>query len=292
MTPILAKVLYIQGWDPAALYFAILLILSCVFATHEIAAHAHGERWAMTKEDFFGTALATLSSGCIEPIMFFVGLRSVAASDAAVLTSLLPFFVVVFSVIFLKEHFTSQTLSGGLLLGLGIVVLLWKDIVSLNMSTGTLLVLASSVLGALTVIIHKRYVKHRHLDSIVFVRTVLSAVIVGTWILLTNPSSLEALALPQNVWLFLALPICGFALPYFLFFRSLTKLTAMDTGFVFAAGRVIGILLAAALLNEVLTPTHALSIACMVIGMIVINVPLTKWRIVPTRLTEMGPLRK
>jgi len=294
MTPILSRALYSEGWDPPVLYFAVLLVTIVVLGAHEIAAIERGERWGMTKRDFKGVIITTLTGGVIGPLLFFTGLRTVTASDSIVLTSLLPFFVVFFAVVFLKERFSLQTVVGGILLLLSIVVILWPDISAMTLPQGSILMVLSSIMGALTTIIHKKYVVHRHLDSIILVRTTLSAILVGAWLLLTEPESLSVLTAPQNIWLFLALPVCGFILPFFLFFGSLRQghVKAMDAGFVSAMGRVIGIALAVSLLGEALTPFHSASVVLMVAGIVVINVPLTKWRIVPSRLSDIGPLRK
>jgi len=271
MMPIIAKVLYERGWDPPVLYFAVLIITSIVLGAHEFIVLERGERWGMTRQDILGTLVSTVTGGVIGPLLFFTGLRTVMVSDAIVLTSLMPFLVVTFAVIFLKEHFTTQTIFGGLFLACGIVILLWQKIISFTVSPGVPLILTASLLSALTLIVHKKYIVHRHLDSIILVRTVISMVLVGAWLLFTNPSSLQILVIPQNIWLFLALPICGFIVPFFLFFRSLRKghVKAMDAGFIAAMGRVIGIVLAASLLGEDLHATHAISIAFMIAGILV-----------------------
>ena len=294
MTPILSKALYSEGWDPPVLYFAVLLVTIIVLGAHEVAAIERGKRWGMTKRDLFGIVITTLTGGVLGPIFFFTGLRTVAASDSIVLTSLLPFFVVCSAVIFLKERFSRQTLIGGLFLFSSIVVILWPDISKMTLQIGAIFMVLSSIMNALTTIVHKKYVVHRHLDSIILVRTTLSAVFVGAWLLLTEPESLGILIVPQNLWLFLALPVCGFILPFFLYFGSLSSkhIKAMDAGFVSAMGRVIGIALAVSLLGETLTPYHSVSMVLMVAGIVVINVPLTKWRIVPSRFSDVGPLRK
>jgi hypothetical protein len=40
------------------------------------------------------------------------------------------------------------------------------------------------------------------------------------------------------------------------------------------------------------TGIQLVSLILIIIGILNINVPLTKWRIVPSRLMEIGPLRK
>jgi len=289
MTPIISRALYSEGWDPPVLYFAVLLVTIVVLGAHEVAAIEMGERWGMTRRDFMGVIVTTLTGGVIGPMLFFTGLRTVTASDSIVLTSLLPFFVVCFAVIFLNERFSLQTMTGGILLLFSVVVVIWPDIFAMNLKHGAILMILSSVFNALTTIVHKKYIEHRHLDSIILVRTILSAVLVGTWLLITKPDSLSILAAPQNIWLFLALPVCGSILPFFLYFGSLRQghIKAMDAGFVSAMGRVIGIALAVSLLGETLTPFHSVSVVLMVAGIVVINVPLTKWRIIPSRLSDI-----
>lgn len=290
--PIFSKILYEQGWTPVQLYFVILLIMTIILMSHEVISLERGARWGMTKKDVFGTAISTVIGGVIGPIMFFKGLSMVTATEALMLTSLLPLFVVIFSVYFLKEKFSNQMALGGFFLVLGMLVLLWDDVQALSLSTGAFLLIASSMLSALTTIVHKKYIKHRHLDSIVMVRTVFSLVIVGGYILIQDSSGLKFLGTPQNVWLVLALPIIAYLIPFFLYFRALRKVKAMDAGIIAAMGRVIGIVMASTFLGEVLTQNHLVSLGFITLGVLFINVPLTKLRVVPSRLMEIGPLRK
>jgi drug/metabolite transporter (DMT)-like permease len=94
------------------------------------------------------------------------------------------------------------------------------------------------------------------------------------------------------VWLVLALPIIAYLIPFFLYFRALRKVKAMDAGIIAAMGRVIGIIMASTLLGEVLTQNHLISLGLITFGVVFINVPLTKWHVVPSRLMEIGPLRR
>ena len=290
--PIFSKVLYEQGWTPVQLYFVILLVMTIVLMSHEIISLERGERWGMTKKDIYGTVLSTIIGGVIGPIMFFEGLSLVTATESLMLTSMLPLFVVIFSVYFLKEKFSNQMALGGFFLVIGMVVLLWKDVEALSLSTGAFLLIASSMLSALTTIIHKKYIRHRHLDSIVMVRTVCSLLLVGAYILIQDSSGLEFLATPQNVWLVLALPLIAYLIPFFLYFSALRKVKAMDAGIISAMGRVIGIVMATSILGEVLTQNQLVSLGLITFGVLFINVPLTKLRVVPSRLMEIGPLRK
>ena len=88
------------------------------------------------------------------------------------------------------------------------------------------------------------------------------------------------------------MPICSFIIPYFLYFRALTNLKASDAGVMEAMGRIFGISAAAALLGESLGVEHLTSAVLATFGILVINVPLTKWKIAPSRLPGIGPLRK
>ena len=108
----------------------------------------------------------------------------------------------------------------------------------------------------------------------------------------TKPEGFSFLVEPQNVWLMLALPICSFFIPFFLYFRALQNLTASDAGVMEALGRIFGIVAAAAILGEALGPQHVVSTILATFGVLIINVPLTKWRIAPSRLPVTGPLRK
>lgn len=134
--------------------------------------------------------------------------------------------------------------------------------------------------------------KHRHLDSVIIVRSALSLVMLALWMAISAPQEFSLLAAPQNVWIFLALPLVSYLLPFFLYFGALRGLTAMDAGIMEATGRVLGLMVAGVVLNEALSLQRVASLACIVLGILFVSVPLTKLRIVPTRLPGIDPLDK
>lgn len=292
INPIFAKLIYEAGWSPTQMYFVVLLVTGLLLVVYQIVEMEHGGKWGMTKEDWLGTIIASVTGGFIGPLLFFEGLSMVNASTSIILTSLLPFFVVVMAVLLLKEKFTLRMMLGGLLIIAGLATLLWEDLMSFTLRPGVGLIVLSSLCTAFTIIGHKKFVKHRHIDSIVLVRTLISIVLVGTWMVFTEPEGFGFLTTPQNVWLILALPICSFFIPFFLYFRALGNLTASDAGVMEAFGRIFGIVASAAILGEALGVQHVISTVLASFGILIVNVPLTKWRIAPSRLPFSGPLRK
>lgn len=292
INPIFAKLIYEGGWSPVQMYFVVLLITVIILALYQLVEMEHGQKWGMTKDDIVGTIIVAITGGTIAPLLFFQGLQMVDVSTSIILTSLLPFVVVVMAVLLLRETFTLQLLTGGVLILSAMVVLLWQDVQQFSLRPGAGLILLSSVLTGVTIISHKKYVKHRHIDSIVLVRTAISIVLVGIWMLFTEPDGFRFLATPQNVWLVLLFPICSFIIPFFLYFRALANVTASDAGVMEALGRIFGIAAASALLGETLGIEHIFSMLLATMGIFIINVPLTKWRIAPSRLPVVGPLRK
>ncbi len=292
INPIFAKTIFLYGWTPAQMYFVTLIVIGIIMMLNQIMQMEHGGKWGMTKDDVFGTVFASIFGGAIAPLLFFEGLTAVNASTSIILTSLLPLFVVFFALFFLKESLSMQMFFGGIILIAAMVVLLWEDIVSFTISGGVPMIIASSLCSAMTIIVHKKYVKHRHIDSVIFVRTTISLLIVGAYLVLREGWNFDFLTAPQNIWPVLAMPICSFIIPFFLYFRALKNLRASDAGLMEAVGRIFGIMAAAALLNEALTLQHLLSAALATVGILIINVPLTKWKIVPSRLPVIGPLRK
>ena len=292
MKSIFSKVLYIDGWDPVQLYFVTLVVMTIVMGVHEMISLERGARWGMTKDDFFGSIADAVIGGVIGPVMFFSALKVVSASDSILLTSLVPFLVVIFAVLMLGERMNKQMIIGSVFIIGGMVAALWEDIVQFQLQSGAILLIGSSVCGAFSTIIHKKYVKHRHLDSIVLIKTMISLVLVGGWLMLTEEGGLSFLATPQNVFAVMAMPLFSFLLPFFLFFNALKKTAATDAGVIAAMGRVIALMLAGVLLGETLHINDLISISLIVFGILFINVPLTKWRVVPSRLMEIGPLRK
>jgi len=292
INPIFAKMIFQSGWSPAEMYFVTLIVIVVIMLLNQVINMEQGGKWGMTKDDIFGTLLATIFGGVLGPLLFFEGLTMVSASTSIILTSMLPLFVVLFAILLLKENFTMQTVLGGALLIGAMCLLLWNDIMSFQVSRGVPLIMGSSMLSALTIIVHKKYVKHRHIDAVILVRTSLSLVCVGMWILFTEGSGFEFLFEPQNIWPVLAMPICSFIIPYFLYFRALANLKASDAGVMEALGRIFGISAAAALLGESLGVQHLTSAVIATFGILIINVPLTKWKIAPSRLPGIGPMRR
>ncbi|MBU0767096.1 DMT family transporter [Patescibacteria group bacterium] len=292
LNPIFSKILYARGWTPASLYFVTLIIVGTILLIHEYIDFDRHMRWQMRKRDFIGVLVTTLTGGVLAPLFFFTGLQQVTASESIIISSMLPFFVVFFGIFLLGERFKRQMFFGGFFIVCGVLVILWPDIQSFHLSRGVPLILGSTFFGAMTTIVHKKYIKHRHLDSVVLIRTLLAIILVGLWMIIFEPQGFQIISTPENIWLILAVPIFSFILPYFLFFNALKTLKAIDAGVIEAAGRVFAVVTASVILGENLTSYHLLSMLLIVFGVLFINVPLTKLRIVPSRLMEMGPLRK
>lgn len=292
-TAIFGKVLTDAGWTPVALYFLTLAVVSLFLAVHELIVHG-GEagRWSIGRRDILGITLTTLLGGVLSPILFFTGMLYSSASDAILITSLLPFFIVCFAVLFLGERFTKPMIMGGVFLIMGTLILVWQDLLLAQMHWGIPLLIGSSVTSALTTTMHKKYIAHPHLDSIVFLRVLLSLFVVGIWMFLTERESFAMLGAPQNIWVLFGMSVLGFLIPFFLYFRSLQNISTMEAGVMVAAGPAVGVLMAAGFLGEQVSPMQLMSLVCTVAGILVINVPLTRKRIMPSRPMELGPLRR
>lgn len=292
-TAIFGKVLTDSGWTPVALYFLMLVVVALFLAVHELIVHGgEARRWSIGRRDILGIALTTLLGGVLSPILFFTGMLYSSASDAILITSLLPFFIVCFAVLFLGEHFTKPMIAGGALLIAGTLILVWQNLLLAQMHWGMPLLIGSSITGALTTTVHKKYISHPYLDSVVFLRVLLSLAVVGIWMFLTERSSFAMLSEPQNIWVLFGMTILGFLIPFFLYFRSLRSVSTMEAGVMVAAGPAVGVLMAAGFLGEQVAPMQLASLACTVAGILVINVPLTKKRIMPSRPMELGPLSR
>jgi drug/metabolite transporter (DMT)-like permease len=290
--PIFTKLLYKDGWTPLSVYFVTLVFIVIILALHEFMAEDIRHRWALDRSDVFGIGITSLTGGVLSPILFMVGLQWVTASDSVVLNSSIPLFIVLFAVLLLGEKFTKQTLAGGFFLLTGTGVILWRDILAFHVSIGAVCIFIAALCAALTTILHKKYVTHRHLDSLVFIRSALSLAVVALLLVFFEPQSFVLLRNPPGVWTVLGLSAIAFIVPYFLYFRSIRHVRTTDVGVVLTAGPIIGVLMAHVFLGEAIRSEHLLSLAFIAVGIVLINVPLTKWRIVPSRLMEIGPLRR
>ena len=290
--PIFSKVLFEDGWTPLSMYFLTLLFVTIVLALHEFMHTDIGDRWEIDASDLRGIALTTFTGGVAAPLFFLSGLQFVQASEAIVINTLSPLFIVLFAVLMLGERFTKQTIMGACFLVAGSVVLVWQDLLQLQIHYGVLFLVAGAMSGALTTIFHKKYVTHRHLDSLVLIRTLVSLIVVGVVMTITEPESFILLQSPPSIWIVLGLSVIAFIIPYFLYFRSIRYVRSGDAAIVLMFGPVIGVLMAHVFLGEQIETQHLLSLGLVAIGIFLINVPLTKWRIMPWRLMSIGPLRR
>jgi len=290
--PIFSKILFAEGWTPLGMYFLSMLFVCIFLAVHEFMIFENGGKWKIDCRDIWGIVLTTLTGGILAPLLFLYGLKLVLASEAVLITSLSPLFIVIFAVLLLKESFTPNLIIGAVFLLAGIIVLLWNDILHSSLSMGVPFLIGSSIIGALTTTFHKKFVKHRHLDSIVLIRALAGLVVVGIAILLVEPNTFSMLKNPPSVWMILGLSVVSFIFPYFLYYRALAKISTLDAGLVVAASPGIGVLMASAFLGEQITSMQFISLGLMAFGILFINVPLTKLRIMPSRPMEMGPLRR
>jgi len=228
----------------------------------------------------------------IAPLLIFTALKTTTVVHTVLIQSLSPIFVVLLAMIFLGERLKKNSILGILIMLMGLGILLREEIATFAVEQATVLLLAAAFIGPMSMIMHKKYIKHRHLDSIVLIRSTLSLLIVGTWMFVAEPESFRAFTEAQNIWLVLALAIIGFIVPYLLFYSALKKMKAFEAGIISLFSPIFTILLAGSFLGESINSNELLSLAVMMVGIILINVPLTKWRIVPSRLLLMGPLRK
>ncbi len=292
LKPVISRYLLLEGWTPLSLYVLLLLMAVIILGVHELASIHHQKSWSLHSKDWFGLLISTITGGVIAPILAFTALQWTTATQTVLIKSISPIFVVLLAMMFLGERLKKNSIEGIIVLLIGLGILLYKELMSFSFDNATILLLLSAMIGPLSVISHKKYITHRHLDSIVLLKCTLSLVIVGTWMLWREPESLSLFYSDQNIWLVLLLSIAGFILPYLLFFSALKNIKAFEAGIVSLFSPIFTIVLANSILGESLQTHQLVSLIVMMVGILLINVPLTKWKIVPSRLQMMGPLRK
>ena len=290
--PMFVKILYLDNWTPLSLYFINLLFIVIFLSIYEFIRGDFHKRYSIKRGDVLGIFLTTLTGGIISPLCFLFGLQMVLASEAILLTSISPLFIVIFSVLLLKEHFTKRMIFGGAFLLSSTVVLIWNDIFNASMSVGVPIILVGAIAGSLTTIFHKKFVSGNHLDFLVFIRSLTNLVIVSAILWFVEPEAFAMIKEPPSIWMILGLSVISFIVPYILYYRAIRNVQSLDAGIVLTAGPVIGLLMANAFLKEQIQPDQLVSVLLVGIGITLINVPLTKRRIMPWRLMTIGPLRR
>lgn len=198
--------------------------------------------------------------------------RSVGSALAAILTSLVPLFVVVMAPLVIHDEPMRVNGIVGLAVGfIGVVVLTGRELGGTGSDlAGDLALLAASVSYAAGAVYARRYVRALHPMLPAVLQVTFALLITGTIALvLERPWSArpDLPAVFSIVWL----GLLGSGLAYLAFFRLLSHWGATRTSLVAYVLPVVGILLGALVLQETIDARMIVGTALVIVGVALVN---------------------
>ncbi|WP_374635427.1 DMT family transporter [Paracoccus sp. (in: a-proteobacteria)] len=207
------------------------------------------------------------------------GQQSIPSGLASILNATTPLFTVLIGAAFLADERASARKFAGVLMGLaGVAVMMGLDTFA---GQGHALLPQLAVLGAALSYAfagaYGRRFRRMGLDPILAAAGMVS----GAWVIIT-PSALLLEGVPQGVaapyWLAaITIGIFGTGLAYIIYFNILARAGATSISLVTFLVPVTAILLGWLFLDEVLGPAHAIGMAMIALGLMLIDGRLMQW---------------
>lgn len=227
------------------------------------AAWARGEFRRLRRQDLPALALVGLIGIAVQQLLQVTGQETADAGVAAFLASTAPAFTVLLAALFLRERLRPWQIGGILLATVGAITVAtngnWAGLISGNFGApGNLLVLASAVVWALLTILSKRAVENRP-PLLVTTMMFLFGGLFVTPLFVMQQGWRELATVSATGWMAIAFTsiVCT-AGAYLLTTWALKHITASRVALIQNIEPLTAVIVAALLLNEVVTPAMLL----------------------------------
>lgn len=234
-------------------------------------AWARGEFRRLRRRDLPALALVGLIGIAIQQLLQVTGQETADAGVAAFLASTAPAFTVLLAALFLRERLRPCQIGGVLLATVGAITVAtngnWAGVISGNFGApGNLLVLASAVVWALLTILSKRAVENRP-PLLVTTMMFLFGGLFITPLFVMQQGWRELATVSATGWMAIAFTsiVCT-AGAYLLTTWALKHITASRVALIQNIEPLTAVIVAALLLNEVVTPAMLLGGAAILGG--------------------------
>ncbi|NOS67338.1 MAG: DMT family transporter [Candidatus Peribacteraceae bacterium] len=228
----------------------------------------------LNRKSFPPLLLVGLTSGTVGPLLLFHGLERSTAVNASLFLNMEPVFLVMLAVIFLHESFGRAHAASSVAISAGVVVIALRGFTQgIGMSSGDLLLLASSFCFATGGIIFRKSLRHVKPHLVLFSR---SAIAVVSFFLL-SPFISHTLMEEVRAFPLAALPVLlGFAfisrfLNVFSFYEALDRLSVTTVSLVGNTGIVTSLLFAWWIVGEPILWYHIAGGGLIILGTILLE---------------------
>lgn len=219
-------------------------------------------------KDWRNLSLIGLIGGSIPFLLFFKGLQMATPAQGSFVHKTMIVWVVVLSLLFLKEKVNSKIIIGAVSLLIGNFLLL--KLVSFELTTGIILIFAATLFWASEIIISKKILKTLSGNIVAFGRMFFGSLFILLFLLATNQASLIfTINTTQFIWILIT---SAFLLGYVMtFYNGLKTVNATTAVAILSIGSVITTLLNLVFLDKLVTLSQVFGMVFLVAGVLAFN---------------------
>ena len=221
----------------------------------------------LQKKDIVRLVAIGLVGGSLPFYLFFTGLASVPAANAAIIQKSLVVWVAILAIPFLKEKFSLLSILAVALLFIGNSYI--GGFNSFTFSTGELMILGATLLWAVENVIAKKALKDIDADIVSAARMGLGAIVLFVATLLTAPSSFTSiLSFDTTQWLWLGITsmlLVGYVM---IWYRALALAPATTVTAILVFSTVITNVLSAIFVTHTWTEAMGIQVLLISVGVL------------------------
>jgi drug/metabolite transporter (DMT)-like permease len=224
-------------------------------------------------KDWASLSLIGLIGGSIPFLLFFKGLTMMNPAQGSFVHKTMVLWVVILSVVFLKEKLNKQIVFGAIALLAGNFMLL--KLTSFEFSIGTVLIFVATLFWATEITLSKYILKNLSSNIVAFGRMFFGSIFILLFLGFTNQLNLVAtLNFTQFGWIAItSVLLLGYV---FTFYNGLKHVNASTAVAILSLGSVITTLLKLVFLDKMVVPVQIIGMALIVSGVLFFSINLEK----------------
>lgn len=236
-----------------------------------IMALALGRWQKLSRKQIIKISLLSFVNVFLSSITFYWALSKIPVSYSMLVPLLMPMAVYVFAVVILKEKLQKTALVGGLVSVFGVIVLFVGHTGAsggMTIGLGEILLLVSLILSALSVVYSKDIMRDVPTLQFVSLQYLIGSLPLAMLFVLNLKST--PLSVISTSTLALLVMVCLIVAPlgYLAFYAPMRDLNLEENSNQIYVQTIVGVLLGVILLNESLSPSYALGMAIICVGMV------------------------
>lgn len=257
------------------------IVVGLVLVSIVIALRKLPQIRALQKADIFRLVLIALIGGSLPFYLFFTGLTSVPAVNAAIIQKSLVVWVAILAIPFLKEKFS--------LLGMLAIVLLFVGntyiggFSGLTFSTGEYMILGATILWAIENVIAKKALQNIDADIVSVARMGMGSVFLLGALGVTHPTALASIgSFDQTQWFWLGITsalLVGYVMTWY---RALARAPATTVTAILVLSTVITNVLSAIFVTHTWTEGMGVQVLLISMGILMAYISARKYSIKST----------